>query len=884
MKFSISYIFIVLIVLSCVENKQKILFSRGESKVYTGASLKAISFPVGGIGAGCIQMNGAGEQAIWQIFNNYTQAKVPHSFLAVRVEDGENIVIRALQTTNQGPFKGMKDLDFNGEYPFGTFKYVDSFPVEIDVEVFNPLIPMDVRNSSIPCAIFNVTIKNLSENELQISVLGVQQNAVGFNPKEEYKDANWLMSEAQSMILPVKGNNYRTYGGNINKIKHGSNSMIVEMTSDRKYSDSLYGNLAYQIFTTNASYNLKVDNLEELYSDFKDDGILSVGNATSGYSPKGKTYDAALCKKISIAPGDDRTITFALSWNFPHKISGYGQGNWGLRGNQYTNWWSTSTAVARHLDDSLSELDDLTHTYHDALYKTNLPIWMIDRIGSQVAILSSKTCFFSKIGYFGGWEGTFVSGGSCMGNCSHVWQYAQAHARLFPFIGERMRLQSFYFQDSLGGFPYRHTNTDVAFDGQCGEILSCYREHLNHSDTTTWLSNKWPKIKKAMDYTINRWDKDQDGLLNGLKHNTLDAQLSGCDGWLGSMYIVTLRAAEQMALYVNDNKSAKSYQQIHTAASVIQNTSLFNGEYYVQKPDSLGGENYLTACHSDQVLGQWWSHQLDLGWLYPQENIKSALQAVYKYNYKTSFNEITYDTVDLPRRFVRNDQSGLIMTTWPNGDRLDPENQIAKANSGKWKGLRFANEVWPGVEYSTAANMIYSGLNEEGFSIVKSVYNRYNGELSEHMSNRMWGYTGNPFGDDECGKFYSRSLSSWSLLLAAQGFSYNGPENRIGFAPNWQPEDHVSFFTTAKSWGNFYQKQEEMLQTNMIRVRYGTLNLKQLKLKIPPNKTVQLVTVWVAGDQISFHYTLNNQDMLIELGDKAYLWNEHELNVEIQFL
>ena len=33
----------------------------------------------------------------------------------------------------------------------------------------------------------------------------------------------------------------------------------------------------------------------------------------------------------------------------------------------------------------------------------------------------------------------------------------------------------------------------------------------------------------------------------------------------------------------------------------------------------------------------------------------------------------------------------------------------------------------------------------------------------------------------ECGRFYARALSSWSLLLAAQGFIYEGPRARIGF-------------------------------------------------------------------------------------------------------
>ena len=70
------------------------LFERGETRVYRGEHLGAISFALGGIGAGCIQMDGKARAAIWQIFNNYNQASVPDSFFAVRasVAGGKAVV------------------------------------------------------------------------------------------------------------------------------------------------------------------------------------------------------------------------------------------------------------------------------------------------------------------------------------------------------------------------------------------------------------------------------------------------------------------------------------------------------------------------------------------------------------------------------------------------------------------------------------------------------------------------------------------------------------------------------------------------------------------------------------------------------------------------
>jgi uncharacterized protein (DUF608 family) len=54
-----------------------------------------------------------------------------------------------------------RKCSFRGEFPFGIVKLSDPL-VGVDVEIsgFNPFIPLDDKNSSIPCAILEYTIKN----------------------------------------------------------------------------------------------------------------------------------------------------------------------------------------------------------------------------------------------------------------------------------------------------------------------------------------------------------------------------------------------------------------------------------------------------------------------------------------------------------------------------------------------------------------------------------------------------------------------------------------------------------------------------------------------------------------------------------------------------
>lgn len=70
-----------------------------------------------------------------------------------------------------------------------------------------------------------------------------------------------------------------------------------------------------------------------------------------------------------------------------------------------------------------------------------------------------------------------------------------------------------------------------------------------------------------------------------------------------------------------------------------------------------------------------------------------------------------------------------------------------------------------------ASHLMYEGLLEEGLSIVKAARERHDG------------WRRNPWDEVECGHHYARAMSSWALLLALSGYSYSGPEMRLGFSP-----------------------------------------------------------------------------------------------------
>jgi hypothetical protein len=204
---------------------------------------------------------------------------------------------------------------------------------------------------------------------------------------------------------------------------------------------------------------------------------------------------------------------------------------------------------------------------------------------------------------------------------------------------------------------------------------------------------------------------------------------------------------------------------------------------------------------------------LGLGYLYPAERVKSAMMAIMKHNFRDKFAGFKQD----PRRYIPDDDGGLIIGTWPRGGRPNPF-------------ILYADECWTGIEYAVAGGMVFEGLIDEARRIVRTARVRYDGRRRDGLDS---GPGGNPFNELECGKFYARAMSSWSLLIASQGLVLEGPKGILGFKPRWQPDDHRSFFTASESWGLFVQQRKAGEQTARIEVRHGRLTLREIVLELP---------------------------------------------------
>src|ERR1700743_3229824 len=121
--------------------------------------------------------------------------------------------------------------------------------------------------------------------------------------------------------------------------------------------------------------------------------------------------------------------------------------------------------------------------------------------------------------------------------------------------------------------------------------------------------------------------------------------------------------------------------------------------------------------------------------------------------------------------------------------------------------------------------MIYEGMTEEAFSIVRGARDRYDGIPRAPLGR-------NPWCEIECGGHYTRAMSSWSLLLALSGYECDGPRAILKFNPGYQPENFKCFFSAPQGWGSFAQTITGSTQKASIVVNAGNVKVDTLYLKL----------------------------------------------------
>ncbi len=834
------------------------LIQKRSVRSFQGRNLLQIAMPLGGIGTGCICLNGQGGLQDFSIRNKPATSAMPDGHITTdsafallhlpglevtRLVEGplpfERVFNQGLkgQGYREGGFEGLprfRNGSFKGEFPFGMAALSDpEVPLTVKLTGFNPFIPLDDKDSGIPCAILEYTLSNPGAASVDYEFsYHLSHLAPG-------KDAN---NAPKSRNAPIPGLGAYLYN--------------EEHPNSAAYGSAALGVLGHEPAIKAMWFRGGwFDGISALWREVST-GSFKPNSGEKAATSQGRN-GASILLKGSLAPGAEVTYPIVIAWYFPNVDYAHGENDphsdvseapcdcGGLCDCSdqaaprwrpyYASQWKDAREVLIYVRDHFTRLRERTQAFKDALFRSTVPAYALDAVSANLAIIKSPTILRQENGNIWAWEGCFCDSGCCHGSCTHVWNYAQALPHLFPQLERTLREKELErsmdenghvtFRSALPDGPAPHT-FHAASDGQLGGIMKVYREWQIYGQRD-WLLKMYPLAKKSMDFCIENWDPRHTGLLEEPHHNTYDIEFWGPDGMCTSFYLGALTAMSALGRDSGHPEDAATYQAIAQKGAAAMESALFNGEYYQQKvmleglraspspetlerlaeanPDEaelLKSEGpkyqYGTGCISDGVFGAWLASLCGLESPQDPVHIRKNLQSIFNYNFKTSL----WDHANLQRPgYAIGDEPGLLLCTWPKGGK--PTLPFV-----------YSDEVWTGIEYQAASHMISQGLAAEGLTIVKALRSRYDGRVR------------NPWNEYECGNFYARAMASYALLIALSGFRYSAVSKTLYLAPRLEARPFECFFSTASGWGTIVVKEDRVI----LKLQEGILVVDQLRL------------------------------------------------------
>ncbi len=765
---------------------------------YAGDNLREIAFPLGGIGTGCISLDGRGAFRDWEIYgrpNKNTLMEMTFPALFVR-EIGSAPRALALQGPRTRDWIGetaefwdfghgrmfrqmdglpcFDQVEFVGTFPLARLRFTKAnLPLEVELAAFNPFVPLDIDSSSFPIACLVYRFTNTGDKPLDVSVAWTMMNPVGGTSSESTTAENRKVESKTFTGIEFSDPGFADDDP-------GTGTVVLATNSPHAFCEPRWEPGDWW------------DAIQRMWNTFRSTGTLETTQ------PEASTRRAAgsLGAQAHLLPGESVEIPFTIAWRFPIS-SKYWDKNSPSFGHRWKPWyadrWPSAIAATEEFYSRYDELASRTLAFEEALFDSTLPTSVIESVSATASILHSPTVLRLDDGTFWAWEGCSPKEGCCSGTCSHVWNYALTHAYLFPDMQFSMRRAEYTHSFNCGPegpkgalnfrvmLPLGHDSTlwHAASDGQLGGIVQLYRDWRLSGDEAR-LRELWPAAKRALGYAWVMWDRDRDGLVEGSMHNTYDINFEGPNPLTQFFYLAALRSAAEIAEHLGEVEDAAEYRRLYDSGRPLTEERLWNGEFFVQTMDCLvpGAPKYQhgLGCLTDQVFGQLAATVAGLGDLVDPTLIRTALRSIYNHNFLSPLG----DHENLQRVYAMQDESGLLLASWPNGGR--PEFPFP-----------YSDEVWTGIEYQVATHLAYEGMRAEALAIVEGIRARYDGRRR------------NPYNEFECGSHYARALASYGLILAFSGVRADAVTKTLtAIGP-----DCRSLFVTPSGWGSVEVKNGE---------------------------------------------------------------------------
>ena len=823
----------MIFVFSCNSNSDKKSDKSPLKETYSISDRVRSGIAHGGIGAGSVELRKDGQFYNWSIFNNQplstgplfellTNPRNPWNeslqFFIVRYqEEGQKPKLKLLQLNNSLDEGGLESLDYyypwmtavekveySARFPFTWMTFTDKeMPLKIEMEVFSPFIPNDVKNSSLPGVYFNFNITSLSDKKVDVMIIASQRNLVSYDTYEKYFMGELL--EKPGFIFAEQ-----TAGG-------------VDSTS------SAFGQMGLASVNDSSSYYVGWEHKHPYYERLLVENKFRNANDTEGRNVENKktgkkqarcgrrNKDQRMFSSVALtqqlSPNASLAHSFVMTWYFPNSYGSYndpdkdkeyiyhfGQKLTKINGHYYENFFVNAADVAEYMISKKDSLTALTRQFMNDMYASDVDQFVLDQINSQLNTLITSTTL-TKDMKFGIREGMTEDKSWGPNNTSDVSLYGSIMTiSLFPEL-QKSAMRCHRNTQTEKGEINHGLGYDMDFNQNGtwgvyeridlpGNYIQMVLRDFFLTNDTAYLREMWPSVKKAMEYILTERDRNKDRMpeMTGIMCSYDNFPMYGLASYIQSQWLCALKAAVVAADKMGDNEAKEKYDAIAKTGSEMMDKYLWNGKYYRLSNDydtTAGNKGIDEGCLTDQIIGQWMAHQCGLGYLFKEENVKTALKSVMEMSYRSDF--------------------GLRNCSWPQYPDMYPIHE-----SNLW--VDQANTPWTGVELGFASFLIYEGMVKEGLDVIRTVDNRYR-------------RAGLYFDHQEFGGHYFRPMAAWGIINALLGLEINC--GTYTFDPKLEGKEYTMFFAFPGGTAHYIRSAGGI----SIKVLSGEMKCSKLILK-----------------------------------------------------
>jgi uncharacterized protein (DUF608 family) len=733
--------------------------------------------PLGGLDTGRVGLEANGTFGYNTIFNSICPEggplKVP--FLGMTVGNQTWSLSDPGDSYGSFMFSGVQnpiDIHYWGHYPIADLEFdMPGSPVIAGLRAWSPFILGDPGASNTPGAVFEVHLRNLSQEQqsgrVAFSYPGPTQAEAQIDvhsPRERVFP--WILSSNWPAWIPIAPEKSRA---NRDLVRGEFSGLVV--TSDKVktigYSIGVIGDQEVQV-----------------------GGPLSTCERPFLAGPWGKIatelpeasefeFGGSVSVSYELAPGEEKSIRFVFAWFAPMWI---GEGDHTFQ-HMYTRRYKNALDIAQYLSHNHTSLLGRILAWQEVIYsEKNYPIWLREGLVNILHLFPINSLWATARPPIGPWcnpeEGLFglLDGivedpaiepipDTFYANVPLVYFFpdialSSLHGyKAYQFAdGAAVWIWGGVVGDADGGYEVT-AGTEFAMptpgyqtttNGPCFvDLIDRYLRRINNKKA--YIEEFYPAVKKNTIYTMSLRDEDgADGVISVPRGNVNPTRpwvkegfnlewfewiaFFGMTSHVGGIHLAALEMAKRMADEVGDTAFAQQCQQWINAGCSSMENKMWNGSYYLNYYEPATGRR------SDHIFG----YQLDGHWMAKFHGLPGVFRD---------------DRVKITLETIKHTCAAIAPTGAANLAR--PDGSLAQGE-GYGPNAYFTPEL-----FMLASTYLYEGDREFGLELARRCLDNLtiNLRCTWNHPNIIRGDTG----DRLFGSHYVQNMMLWAVPAALEG-------------------------------------------------------------------------------------------------------------------